>query len=720
MVPMKNPARTMTCPVWRLFQPRPGLWAVCVLFFLLSPAPARGAAAGEGPVIVPGYEKLLSEVLTPPDTLLPEGVVLDGFEIRRDEISLNFLERGEARPPVAVRLADRGKEGGCMPSGEITLCPEEAAPSWLATYSGWLVKSGRDRRVAEVWSGQPPAGRKLYGLIWLVLWLAVLGGSAWLGGRMRASSLRPGLRRATGRAALGGVLLLSAAAAIGACLRSAGAESLYPDTWWSPVLLAAAIAALFLSHETKGSGRAAVLISAALIALAATVPQLDRWPQAGYEVERLVLARGDWLAAFGGDGRHPFVFFWLLKAADAIFGQPEALHAVGLAATVAAAAVIVCYFSRVADAPLGGLLIALVMLLSPAYLKYGADPGPFPLWMMLSVWLIFLLESGRMRPALLVFIIAAYTEYVAWLFLPWFLTAYREREGRLPHPAYGLALLPSLALAVRGLLGDLGTPGAKMLDKVGIVWDSADLTTMAGEGLAYLSPGGLKALGIAMILAAFIFCIAELRARKRISSFLLLLPPVALLVMSLFARIRPEYFSALFPLLICWTFARLIGTRRHRSFETAIVALTAMAVVYAFLVNPCIHERSEPHPLAEMTRMIAKERDVWLMDESATRLFAYYSDHEAVGRGACVAPDYFNAKRRLHTMFGWGSIAVGGSDARARRIVRSWREAESPFVVLVDGSYRSPEVTARFIRRHCIERGAGGRLTAYLCDPRSE
>lgn len=465
------------------------------------------------------------------------------------------------------------------------------------------------------------------------------------------------------------------------------------------------------------------LCSLGFIALAIYWPYTQILPQAGYRVEKLIFARQGWFDILWADTRHPFMFIWLLKIADSIFSQPRALYILSIIATVVTSLLIVYYFYRKTNSLPYGWIIAFIMMISPAFIKYGADCHPFSLWFLLGVLLFMFMEIDMPDMTAVTFILAVYTSYVAWLFLPWLLVSYKKRVGKFKrrHFLYILFLAPSLIVALVRTWDDTKVHLAQAMDNVGIVWDSSDLPTTFWDGLVYLSPGGMRIIGIIILLGLIFFAFRGVKSQTnhRLPLFLLILPLVFMFALTPFVRIKPWYFSVFFPMLIMEAGVCFWSALRDKK---AVLVFSVLLVVIGFLSIRKMGAHLayiHAHQIASIVRYIPNDMDVWFMDESSCRLFSYYDNPKQVGRlkeefhlGTSEA-----RKGKIHEIFRYDQIMQIGTDRIARDAVREWSVFPKDFMVVLDKRLNTPRSIKDFTENRCITKTNEGILEVYLCSP---
>lgn len=702
-----------------------GLALLCVvvcaaLLREVAGEPAPGARA----VILPGHEAALMAALMPRDgPFWPDKRV----DIRIEGDRITLIVHPAASDPLSILILARAHfaspRDSCTALDDLWLCPDEDRPladELMAAYTRWLKDAGRSAQVAAVWSTDAPftayslVPDPARQLVWLVLLLL-----AWAAGERRQRRDDPARGGDWPAPALVWLFCLALFFSIATASAGHGPQGLAE---WLPVGALACLIAYRLAREPdRGGGRlsrAFIPPALLLLALALLWPMLGWEPAAGYEVNRLEIARSGLVDIVLNEHRNPLLYYLFLKLSLAVLPLPVALHAVSVSAAVIGVAVFAHALTRFGVQPLAAGLAAVLLLLSPAFAHYGADTHPMSLgllWIILAAWM---LREKRATGAALFSLLAIYTVHPAWLFVPAFWLSFRRRFQRGPGWWWWLLLAPAAWVFVRSTVSAQtdGTPAFAVY--YGLPWIGGTGLDVALSGLSYMSPGGAVLGGLALwALALHRGIWSPSRWAKR-EALAYAAAPVFLFLAIPFVRLRSEHIAVVLVPLAFYGLTTLHGLNR-RGLRLWLVAVLALALGGG---APALFTATPGESLRDgLSREIPENVDVWTVDPSQARLLAYERNPDTLGAAwrfdGSPVNTYRNGTGTILSLIDWFEDNPASGDEAARALVRIFADRSAGFYVIMDERYRFSAILGDWLKTHCQQKARQKRLTLFHCVP---
>lgn len=468
--------------------------------------------------------------------------------------------------------------------------------------------------------------------------------------------------------------------------------------------------ALFYKGENKTDFYLAS-IAAALMAFSVYFAHTHSFFVADFALSRLEMARDNLVSAFLIDHRHPFLYMWILKLSDYIFPQPEALFLTGLFATVASAFVMAYAVAKILKNPALGFLAAIVIVCSPAYLFYAVEPHSFAYFFLESIAIVYLVSQNKFKSALVVAVIAAYTSFVMLLFFPALYYLHLRKAGKFPNIYWSFAFVPAFYMAVRGTI-----IARKVVTDHVSHWGSDSMLNTFVEGLYHISPGGIYEVPVILLIVSIVYLIINFSLKNLIFIFLIVFPPLFLLSITDFIRIKPQYFSAFMPLLLLCGIIVLNKLDLHRFVTIAALIFLTCATLYNFNRQPpqCQHVATDA--TVHVSKKVADEQNLWMSSDQLCRMFSYYTDPDAFGRNNCKFPDFECNNKKCNWVLEESAPANASPFRKVDDVIQYWQESKESFTLVYFSGDRINTEMVSFAEKFCKTIWFDREFVIYHCN----
>lgn len=680
--------KTNNLNTFRLF------FVLCILTLITTPLQAQSDKQDSNKILA-GKEAFIKKALTPDPDTLPEENRLESITIDNCVIHLQFENKQKLKTGITISLSDQTPPlSYCVTLQPLALCTNIAEnKSLLKSYAEWLKKHNNLQKLKNSIWGE--GSRKNFNSrYWIILLITLVFLFIFL---LLKNNLGR-LRNLSRFERLFEILLVSAIFIILSFIicNLFSAQNFYPQCF-SVCFTAISISCfwgLITIKKPQINSRIVHMLFAFALFFAIYYPILNSWPEAGFAIERLDLARGSWLGAIGGDGRHPFIFTWLLKLSDIVFPQPLALHIVSFIASLLAVIIFALYLRTINKNTYLNFSILIMLVVSIAFIKYATETSSFALWFLASISVFILFEKNKLKTALLVFAVSLYIEYVALLFIPYVVYTYFKKSGESPPLWLWISLALPIHLAINGVITDFGVAqSTATLDNVGIVWVGLNFTDSLIKGLSYLGYGQLDLFVIGLLILALYFSFIQYRKEKDVSGFFIIAPVLMLAILGSVARIRAEYFSVFFPLIFIFTATRAVQFFSANIFYKIICGILALHASILFVTQNDLLLPKEIPAIFEATKHANKNTNIWVTDESVKRLIRYYS--KVSGKGQ--SQKQLNIKK----VFSWDDNNRENSNQLANKAISDWKNQHGSYSVVLQSKLNLPENMLEHLHRQC-------------------
>ena len=688
--------------IFRLF------FVLCLLLILPTSLQARTANENQHKIIA-GNERYIEESLTPKADILPEGNELRDIVIDKSILHLHFTDSNGVKT-IAILSHETYKQSlpFCFESTPIKICSDSFKHNKLITsYLKWLEQENDLYTFSStVWGYNDANWEEIYKNLYFWVFVFILAiARISLPEKLLLSKAYQSLEHKAGKIAVLAVMLMLLGAAILAILQKTPVAIIGYS--WLAILGVLIFTAMLYTKIERNLPSYIFAIFAIFAVIAIYYPSIHCWPSAGFAIERLELARQGWFMAIGGDGRHPFIFTWLLKFADIIFPQPIALHIVAFISTLCGTVLFALHLSKKKLNPFFIFLSILILLLSSSYLKYASETSSFALWFLCSIALYIAFDNKKSKQALLIFITAVYVEYIALLFLPFVVVSYKSISRKFPPIWLWLAILPSIILASIGTITEFGiSETTALLDSVGVVWLGLDFFESIKQGIVFLGYGNSFIFALVFLSLALQSSIDNYRKEKDPSALMLLLPVLVMVFLSFIARIRAEYFAAFFPIILLYLLLHIFKDKPNKKKGADFLMMILLGVfAIGFCDSFASHSQANLNNVSpsimKISNSIDKQENVYTTDESSTRLVAYYSDMDMIGQKDYLSPTYKSNGRTIEAIFSWSHTDNQTSDDLAKIALEKWYKETKNYSVILQNKLKLPDNMQKHLQDNC-------------------